>query len=586
MEFVPAKKKIAGWDSKDSLCEVYFAACERLGCTANSEVVRQLVRRAKLLAPLPFHRVEGLSRTEMLDLAFDHMDLDRNGTLSVPELVGFARGLNPIKVHGDVRAMIRQMDKDGDEVISRREYHDAMMPIAKSLVDEEFTVGILETLSSIPDLNELRDRESKLAAVFRHLDVDCSGTLDQDELVALFMDGADPNPADARRDAEKQLRWLDVDKDGVVSQTEFVQAMLFLHAYMSDDDFHEACEEMMRERKHVYDFSSAFLGPRGAEAALEALASDGTFTHLSLRGCGVRNATATSVKDALSGHANLCYLDIGENPISETGALELALLARNTPALREIRFDGCHFTRGFSDVSTRGVDWRASPEPSPTSLLCEALAKNRVPPPLPACDALAALDIDAFLYARRAEVKKVFASMAGADGTVSFEELLAGLEAAGEDWKALHPRLREFINPRRVFGEVDGVESSDLDGDGVLSYAEFARALRKEGARCKVIAACRRRRVQLKVVFYALAGDGGRLTLERFADGVEGVLVEQAEDHWGFTVEEMRSVINREMFRDANGGFEAEGPDAGLTWGEFYARLAELGTGDSPDAGR
>ena len=119
MEFVPAKKKVAGWDSKDSLCEVYFASCERLGCTANSEVVRQLVRRAKLLAPLPTHRIEGMSRAEMLNLAFDHMDLDGSGTLSIPELVGFARGLNPIKVHGDVRAMIKQMDKDGDNKISR-----------------------------------------------------------------------------------------------------------------------------------------------------------------------------------------------------------------------------------------------------------------------------------------------------------------------------------------------------------------------------------------------------------------------------------------------------------------------------------
>ena len=44
---------------------------------------------------------------------------------------------------------------------------------------------------------------------------------------------------------------------------------------------------------------------------------------------------------------------------------------------------------------------------------------------------------------------------------------------------------------------------------------------------------------------WALAGDGDRLSADALADGVEGVLVEQAEDHWGFSVEEMRSVINR-----------------------------------------
>ena len=76
--------------------------------------------------------------------------------------------------------------------------------------------------------------------------------------------------------------------DGVVSQVQFVEAMLFLHAYMSDEDFHAHCEETMREHKHVYDFSNACLGPRGVEAALPALARDATFTHVSFRGCGVR----------------------------------------------------------------------------------------------------------------------------------------------------------------------------------------------------------------------------------------------------------------------------------------------------------
>ena len=265
MEFVPAKKKVAGWDSKDSLCEVYFASCQRLGCTANSEVVRQLVRRAKLLAPLPTHRIEGLSRAEMLDLAFDHMDLDGSGTLSIPELVGFARGLNPIKVHGDVRAMIKQMDKDGDNKIPKQEYLDAMRPIADALVDEEFQLATRRRLASVPDIDDLPDRESKLAAVFRHLDVDGSGSLDQEELVAIFMDARDcrrPGASAPRRGEAVALAGHRAD--GVVSSAvdARLEAMLFLHAYMSDEDFHAHCEEMMREHKHVYDFSR-----RGASAS-------------------------------------------------------------------------------------------------------------------------------------------------------------------------------------------------------------------------------------------------------------------------------------------------------------------------------
>ena len=81
------------------------------------------------------------------------------------------------------------------------------------------------------------------------------------------------------------------------------------------------------------------------------------------------------------------------------------------------------------------------------------------------------------------------------------------------------------------------------------------------------------------MVFYALAGDGGFLTLQQLMDGIESVLVEQAHDFWGFTVEEMRSVINAEMFRDLGSGEildSDDGIDNALTWGEFYTRLAGM----------
>ena len=39
-------------------------------------MVRQLVRRAQVVSPLPYHRTQGLTRHQMLDVAFDHLDLD------------------------------------------------------------------------------------------------------------------------------------------------------------------------------------------------------------------------------------------------------------------------------------------------------------------------------------------------------------------------------------------------------------------------------------------------------------------------------------------------------------------------------
>ena len=95
------------------------------------------------------------------------------------------------------------------------------------------------------------------------------------------------------------------------------------------------------------------------------------------------------------------------------------------------------------------------------------------------------MDVEAFLFKRRAEVKALFKNIAGDDGKVSFDALRFGLATLSSEWNALSKHLAAFVNPERVFGRVDGVETADLDGDGLLSYAEFARALVKETARVR-----------------------------------------------------------------------------------------------------
>ena len=112
--------------------------------------------------------------------------------------------------------MIRQMDKDGDESISRTEYLDSMSALADCLGDEEFERGVLETLATKPLISDLTDRESKMTALFRHLDADASGDLEVDELLAVFVDDAEVDPIEARRKAKAQLAYLDEDGDGTV----------------------------------------------------------------------------------------------------------------------------------------------------------------------------------------------------------------------------------------------------------------------------------------------------------------------------------------------------------------------------------
>lgn len=310
---------------------------------------------------------------------------------------------------------------------------------------------------------------------------------------------------------------------------------------------------------------------------LPALALDKTFTHLSLRGCGLRNAGCALISEALRGHPTLRYLDIGDNPVSAGGARELAVLVSDTKSIRDLRFDGTHFTRGFSDVSS--IDLELDETRVTAELLRAALARNRLPPTPNSVEQISNMDFPKFLYTRRHEVKKLFLSIAGETGKVSFRELEEGLGTLSEEWSRVSEHLKKFIIPRRVFGLEDGTETADLDGDGMLSYAEFTRALHTEGTRVAVLGACVQRRVQLKVIFYALAGESGRLTLGELANGVERVLLEQADDHWGFSVEEMRGVINAEVFRDASTDEildHEHGTDNALSWGEFYARLVGL----------
>ena len=540
-----------------------------MGCTANSEMVRQLVRRWHLLAPLPYHRTAGLSRVEMLNLAFDHLDLDGSGELSYPEIIGFCRGLNPIKVHAEVRAMMRQMDKDGDGSISRAEYLEYMGQLVDILGDEEFERGVLETLATKPLISDLPDREAKLTALFRHLDADASGDLEIDELMPAFMSatpGADAavDPIVARRDAKAQLAYLDEDGGGTVDLREFIDAMTFLTSYLSDEDFDAQMEEQMSTDRFTYKCDAAFLGRKGVLALIPVFRADRAFTHLVLRGCGVRNAGVAELCEALAGHPTLEFLDIGENPISEGGVDAIVALVESTPTLKHVAFDGCYFTRGWSDTSENlEGDPRTGGEP-----IRAAVARNRRPPPPVGEAAVAMMDVEEMLRARRGEVKALFHDVAGEDGKVSFDELRRGLMARSEDWRAVAGPLAEFISPEHIFGLAPGTDTADLDGDGLLSYAEFRRALGREGTRAKVLDACKKRRVQLKVVFYALAGTDGKLTVEELADGIEGVLTEQSEDMWGFTAEEMRAVINARLFEDAD--FDGDGE---LSWNEFFTKL-------------
>mmetsp|Transcript_24746 Transcript_24746/g.60907 ORF Transcript_24746/g.60907 Transcript_24746/m.60907 type:complete len:622 (+) Transcript_24746:2031-3896(+) len=521
-QYVPGKKKVAGWDAQQgSLCHTYFQECERIGCTANSEVVRQLMRRAQILSPLPYHRTQGLTRHQMLEVAFDHLDLDSSGALAVHEILGFCRGVNPAKADREVRDMMEWMDKDGDSNISKEEYMAAMEFLTTILSDQDFEQGVLETLASKPSLADLPNRHDKLLALFNHLDVDGGGVLDVHELMSVANEA---NPKADAKAAKEQLAWLDTDGDMKVSKAEFVEAMEFMTSYLSEEDFNASLEEEMSVSKFTYKLDTAFIGQKGLTALLPVLKADQGFTSLVLRGCGVHNAGAAALCDALAGHKSLMFLDLGDNPISEGGVEAIVQLCKATPGLKEVLYDGCYFTRGWSNISE---DFKPDPNTGGEPLKAAIEYNKNPPPPPPVGDAaVAQLDVAALLRDHRHEVKALFYTLAGADGRVSFEELTAGLLGMSEEWGALSEHLAGFISPAHIFGTSGASDSADADGDSTLSYAEFVGALRSENTRAKVLQACKKKRVELKVLFYTLAGGDGALTLQELGDGMEEALGE------------------------------------------------------------
>ena len=164
----------------------------------------------------------------------------------------------------------------------------------------------------------------------------------------------------------------------------------------------------------------------------------------------------------------------------------------------------------------------------------------------------------ALLKEHRAEVKVLFYKLAGVDGRVSFQELSTGLAACGAEWGLLSEHLAGFISPEHIFGTAGGA-GSETYGDGTLSYAEFVGALKSESTRAKVLAASKgEMRVQLKVLYYTLAGGDGVLTIEEFAAGLAAALADQAEG-WGFTAAEMQTVFSLESFGGDGGDVDGSG---------------------------
>ena len=177
--------------------------------------------------PRPMHE---LSREEKLEMCFDAMDRNGDGTLTFDEMLRVCRKIDPGRGREEAASMVQWMDVDSDGKVSKAEYETAMLAVMEHLDDEVFDLGIERTLTATRFADA--SRAEKLRMVFEKCDADADGRLDIDELRSLanaLIVGGD------EQKVRRTMKWLDANGDDVVTFEEFVTPMLAATAPVDDD---------------------------------------------------------------------------------------------------------------------------------------------------------------------------------------------------------------------------------------------------------------------------------------------------------------------------------------------------------------
>jgi len=135
---------------------------------------------------------------EELEEAFKLLDLDGDGSITIEELKTLIEKIGGSMSEGEATALIKEADKDGNNVIDY----------------VEFT----KLWSALRGEGE---EEKEIRGEFRKLDTDASGYITRDEMLAVIVN-CDHFSGDKIDEARKCVEELDVDKDGRVSYPEFL----------------------------------------------------------------------------------------------------------------------------------------------------------------------------------------------------------------------------------------------------------------------------------------------------------------------------------------------------------------------------
>merc|ERR1712243_550720 len=140
----------------------------------------------------------GASEAELRE-AFKLFDIDGDGVITIDELASLVSKVGGDMSNADATALIKAADKDGNMGI-----------------DFSAFAKLWEALHG--------EAEAEIRAGFAKLDVDKSGFITKDEMVATISSGF---TGDKLEEAKKALDQMDVDKDGKVSYPEFLLVMKY-----------------------------------------------------------------------------------------------------------------------------------------------------------------------------------------------------------------------------------------------------------------------------------------------------------------------------------------------------------------------
>merc|ERR1712066_161431 len=144
------------------------------------------------------NNMAGASEAELKE-AFKLFDIDGDGVITIEELSSLVSKVGCDMSNADATALIKAADKDGNMGIDFSEF-----------------AKLWEALHG--------EAEAEIRAGFAKLDVDNSGFITKDEMVATISSGF---TGDKLEEAKKALDQMDVDKDGKVSYPEFLLVMKY-----------------------------------------------------------------------------------------------------------------------------------------------------------------------------------------------------------------------------------------------------------------------------------------------------------------------------------------------------------------------